>query len=212
MGGFINQKLPLINTNQIAPQGCYLSPLPVSLLGFEAHAQADGSVLCEWRTRREVNNKTFEVERSKDGETFESMVSIDGAGTSEIYHAYEWLDEVPHRGISYYRLKQIDVDGTFSYQPKVAVHILADHDELTYRAYPNPADDHFNLDLNISQSTQGELKIVNTKGQTLYSKQMDITQGSSTHRIACDTLKTGNYIVQLMTAIGESFAFSLVKK
>lgn len=209
---FANQKLPIVNTNEIAPASCYITPLPVSLLGFEAHPQSDGTVLCEWRTEREINNAGFEVERSKDGESFESLAQIVGNGSTELFHSYEWTDEDPYRGLSYYRLKQVDIDGAVHYHPKVAVRLLQDHDLITYKAYPNPAVDHFNVEINSVSATKGELRIVNKQGQLILSKKVEVVAGSSKHLIQCSSLSTGVYIVQFQSAIGENFSFHLVKQ
>ncbi|MFK7971923.1 MAG: DUF1501 domain-containing protein [Bacteroidia bacterium] len=215
MGGFLPQKLSLIDTNEVAPASCYLTPLvtlPVSLLGFEAHVQSGGSVLCEWRTENEVNNQGFVLERSKDGVSYESIAEVPAAAAGSVYNTYDWEDGSPFRGISYYRIKQIDIDGTEMIHPKVAVHVLRDHDALSYRAYPNPAIDHFNLDLTVAEAVQGELRIANLMGQLVRSETISIEKGSSSRRINCAEMKTGMYIVQVHTAHGEQCSFQLVKK
>lgn len=207
-----NQKLSLIENTEVVPTACYLRPLPVSLVDFTANPQPEDKVLCEWRTQMEVNNDRFVLERSKDGEEFEEITQIKGAGTSYSFNSYEWVDEEPYLGISYYRLKQIDLDGMASYYPKVAVLLQPDHDEITYRAYPNPATDFFKLDINSVLSSAASLKIANYQGQVIREERLDITAGKSSHTIKCGALAAGMYIVTVATGSGEGFTFKLVKK
>jgi uncharacterized protein (DUF1501 family) len=211
LGAFSNQKLPLISNNEIAPSGCYITPLPVSLLGFEAHGQADGSVLCEWYTEREQNNKGFILERAKDGENFEELAEIAGAGNSNGIESYEWIDPQPLRGISWYRLKQIDMDGTVNIQPKVAVHMLETHDKLSHKAFPNPAQDHFQLELHSASDTSAVLQLANLTGQVVLEKRFDLSAGISRQRIEVNDLRSGVYLAQVNTAVGERLSFRLVK-
>ncbi|MFK7970473.1 MAG: DUF1501 domain-containing protein [Bacteroidia bacterium] len=211
-GAFSNQKLPLVDTPEIVPANCYLRPLPVSLLGFDAHPQSDNKVRCEWFTQVESNNKSFIVERSKDGTDFVNVADIAGGGTRTGYKAYEWLDEDPIMGVSYYRLKQVDYSGEVSFYPKVAVFLQEDHDEITTKAYPNPCDTFFNVDVQIAQAGAAMLSVVNAKGQTVMERPLSLTAGKSSHKIACDHLSQGMYIINIATSKGEHSTFRIVKR
>jgi hypothetical protein len=207
-----NQKLSIIDTPQVVPTACYLRPLPVTLIDFAAHPQPDDTVLCDWKTQTEVNNDKFIIERSQDGDVFDEVAQLKGAGTSYDFNAYEWKDEDPFFGLSYYRLKQVDFNGQASYFPKVAVLLQPDHDEITYRAYPNPATDFFTIDINSVRGVPARLAIANYQGQIVYEKRIAIEEGKSTHTIQCGHLSAGMYIVTAITGQGESFTFKLVKK
>lgn len=111
------------------------NPLPVELEWFRASVTPETSVLLEWRTTSELNNEAFEVERSKDGFDFARIARIDGAGTTTQSSDYSLLDEQPLAGLSYYRLKQIDFDGTVMYSGLVSVR----RGEDPFIVYPNPA-------------------------------------------------------------------------
>ena len=89
-------------------------PLPIQLLSLDiiAHEQ---SVCVKWQTLSESNNEYFTVERSEDGLNFHQIVEVAGAGNSNIILDYEAKDYDPIQGTAYYRLKQTDYDGTFSY-------------------------------------------------------------------------------------------------
>ncbi len=96
------------------------SPLPVELTRFDAYAQRN-EVLLEWQTATESHNAQFVVERSSDGRTFSALRTLAGAGDSRSPLDYTTTDAAPLRGQSFYRLKQVDFDGTFEYGPVRAV-------------------------------------------------------------------------------------------
>lgn len=97
-----------------------MNPLPIELLYFDANVQA-GRVDCEWATAAEFNNDFFTVERSADGGDFEAIGTVDAAGESRSLQGYSFADVSPHAGLSYYRLRQTDVDGTTTVSNMVAV-------------------------------------------------------------------------------------------
>jgi len=96
------------------------SPLPVELLSFNANCD-DGKVNLNWVTASETNNDYFTVERSKDESIFENVLNHSGAGSSNHIISYSAIDNSPYTGNSYYRLKQTDFDGTFTYSTVVPV-------------------------------------------------------------------------------------------
>jgi hypothetical protein len=114
------------------------NPLPVEFDQFEADLIND-HVTLSWSTHIEKNNDYFTIERSKNAEEFLSIGSIRGNGTSHVLHRYNFTDNEPLEGRSYYRLKQTDYDGKSAYHPEVKVitYIIA-HPLL--EVYPNPVD------------------------------------------------------------------------
>lgn len=96
------------------------NPLPITLLEF--NAKPEGSVVrVEWATASERDNALFTVERSLDGVVFETVAHVPGAGSSNTLQTYTEIDPAPHAGLSYYRLRQTDVDGTSTVSNMVAV-------------------------------------------------------------------------------------------
>jgi hypothetical protein len=114
------------------------SPLPVVLTSFAATAGASGTVRLAWATASEVNSQAFEVERSLDGVAFSKVGQVAAAGTSSTARTYGLLDAALPAGASqlYYRLRQVDQDGTAHYSPVCAVRPGTSAD---LRLYPNPA-------------------------------------------------------------------------
>jgi hypothetical protein len=90
------------------------SPLPISMLEFTAAPEND-AVRIEWSTLSETNNDFYTIERSKYGKIFESVLRLSGAGNSNDFNNYLVYDNEPYEGHSYYRLKQTDFDGNFTY-------------------------------------------------------------------------------------------------
>ncbi len=111
-------------------------PLPIELLDFAAQVK-QGFVELNWRTETEKDNDQFEVQRTSDGESFEVVAQLKGAGTSTSPVAYMARDHNPMPGKQYYRLKQTDFDGTFTYSKLLAVTVP---ESLTWKVYPNPSD------------------------------------------------------------------------
>lgn len=103
--------------------GLELNVLPITLVSFSAKAIDDNLVETNWITASEKNNEYFTVERSINGVEFEVVGRVMGAGTSTSTLNYTFNDERPHKGISFYRLRQTDYDGTFTFSDVVSVQI-----------------------------------------------------------------------------------------
>jgi len=110
------------------------NPLPVELISFEALKWND-QVKIEWATASERDNSYFTVERTIDGFTFETVDILDGIGTSNLTNYYNTNDENPEDGLSYYRLKQTDIDGKSTFSELRAVYFGS---EIDLVVFPNP--------------------------------------------------------------------------
>ncbi|GAA3979908.1 hypothetical protein GCM10022407_26420 [Hymenobacter antarcticus] len=127
-----------------ADQGAYSSvigqatPLPVELSAFTATAEGRAAVRLVWATASEKNSARFEVERSTDGRTFAAIGAVAAAGSSTALRSYELLDATLPASTAtlYYRLKQVDQDGSFSYSPVRTVAVAGVAAGLGL--YPNP--------------------------------------------------------------------------
>lgn len=109
------------------------NPLPINLLAFDAFP-LNNQVELRWSTATEINNDHFTVERSKDMITYETVGQRAGAGTVSQTHTYSLIDEHPLRGISYYRLRQVDFDG----QETVYGPAVVEFTPRKFSIYPNP--------------------------------------------------------------------------
>ncbi len=95
--------------------GC--STIPVELSDFRAFPVKDAGVRLEWQTATEESNDYFQIEHSKDGQNFNAIGQVEGAGTTREARSYTFTHDLPQPGANYYRLKQVDFDEAFSYSP-----------------------------------------------------------------------------------------------
>ena len=150
---------------------CYVQSdaLPISLIAFDATAYSD-HVLTYWKTASEKNNNFFTVEKTKDGSTYTVVATVQGSGNSTTIMSYSTPDYAPYEGISYYRLKQTDYDGRYSYSPLVKIEFNS-ISETSFNVYPNPSTGE-NLSIAISGQKDQEILVVlyDVLGKETYSK------------------------------------------
>jgi hypothetical protein len=118
------------------------TPLPLTLLAFNAELNDKEEVDLDWVTATEINNDFFTIEKSANGKDFEPFGYVDGAGNSTTVLYYQAVDLHPFQGITYYRLKQTDFDGQFSYSDIRAVKRVKAETPL-FQVFPNPATEMF---------------------------------------------------------------------
>lgn len=109
------------------------SVIPLELLNFQVVRQKDKLYL-SWQTASEQNSDYFDIEHSTNGKDFFKIESISAKGNSNITQHYSFIDQNPKKGLNYYRLKQMDMDGNFEYSKTIS--IVFESEEITF--YPNP--------------------------------------------------------------------------
>ena len=184
------------------------TPLPIELLRFSAEVDMDGQVMLQWETASEVNNSHFTIERSANARDWQVLRLVTGAGNSNDLLAYEHIDERPLNGDSYYRLKQTDFNGDFSYSELVRVRVEAP--SLEVKVYPNPVNTGDSVHVSGGQAGKTlELVLINGLGQVILQKQaVWTTEGS----LEMDTnrLTAGVYILRLTSNNGITQTFKLL--
>lgn len=169
------------------------APLPVELKSFMAEAAPKGTQL-KWATASEKNNAAFEIQRSSTPNEFTTIGRVAGQGTSSRTHNYEWLDAQPLSGLSYYRLRQLDTDGTESFSP---VAIVQHKEGLAAGAFfPNPTTGQVTLNAALGAV---KYRVLNALGQTVLTGE---AQGGST--VDMQSLRTGAYFLELQSASGRT--------
>lgn len=142
--------------------------LPIELISFDAF-QADRVVNLKWITASEVNNDYFTVQKTKDGLTWETVGTVDGAGTSTEVKSYSLLDSNPYTEVSFYRLVQTDFDGTVVYSDWKSVALMSNQ---AISIYPNPTKDNIVVRLN-DLNTTAQLSVSDAMGTILSSSSTD---------------------------------------
>jgi Secretion system C-terminal sorting domain len=160
--------------------------LPVTLTRFSATAKPAG-VLLTWVTATELTNAYFEVQRSSDGQSFSTLTRVQGSGTTSTGAAYSYSDTRPLAAHMYYRLRQVDMDGTSSFSSIVTV-----SGRLVASFYPNPS----NTSITLPSTPQAmQYRVYSTTGHTLLAGN---AQGGSTLDIQC--IPAGLYFLEINTS------------
>lgn len=166
------------------------NPLPVELIGFTAMLE-DDDVRLTWSTHTEFNSDHFALFRSDDLENWEYITNVDAAGYSTVPLSYNYSDEVPFRGVRYYLLKAVDLDGTVSAQmiDKVTRGFSSE-----YSFYPNPTSDILVVTANNKIS---ELEIFDAMGRNCTEMVEVMQKGESILHVNLQGLSTGIYTVRI---------------
>lgn len=186
------------------------TPLPITLVSFEATPTSNGDVALHWATSSEINNDYFTIERSVDAEQWEVVRTIEGAGNSSTHLRYAELDEDPHFGVSYYRLRQTDFDGTYSYSHTEAIEIMTPSSIEDLKVYPNPSNGKFNIEFTTPKEGQANLHVYNTLGNLVHSGSMEIHSGANKVQLNLQHLDPGQYFIRMVTSSGEAVQRSIV--
>ena len=146
--------------------------LPVQLISFTATAQrataSNAAVLCNWKTATEENSSHFVVERSSNGGNFIPVGQVTANGNSSIQQSYTFIDKTSLKGISYYRLKQVDLDGKFTYSAIVMV--TTSSSATLFTIYPNPAKEEATLAVSLNKKQNAVYSIFDQAGRKLVSE------------------------------------------
>jgi endonuclease/exonuclease/phosphatase family metal-dependent hydrolase len=165
--------------------------LPVELLFFDAYPE-NRAVILNWETASEANNDYYNIERSSDGITFNSITRVIGAGNSSDHNQYRFIDEKPLGGLSYYRLKQVDYNGIFSYSKIESVQFNKSTDLNIFSIQdPNYAA---TLIVENAENSDLTLCVTDMSGKIIYSENMFNVDGQFSVRIEKSRLSPGIYI------------------
>lgn len=188
------------------------APLPVSLISFKAVRQS-AAVLLTWATASEHQNSGFAIEMASSvaGEFRQLGFVASPNPNSTSQQAYSFLDQRPAPAqIRYYRLRQVDLDGTTDYSPVAVVNTPVG--SAPPSAYPNPFSSEVQLLFETASAGRAEVTVGNTLGQTVYTQLSPVSQGTVHLPLSLPaTLPRGTYLLTL-TADGVIFHKTLVKE
>ena len=153
-----------------------IESVPVELISFKLNSN-DGNLKLDWSTATETNNKGFEIERSADNSSFTKISFIEGSGTSTETHEYSYTDKPFNPGKYYYRLKQIDFDGSFMYSKVIEVEYGIPLKYNLSQNYPNPFNPTTKISYSIPKAGHVSLKVFDILGKevaTLVNEQKQV--------------------------------------
>jgi len=168
------------------------APLPVELTAFAAQALRNTDARLTWRTAQERNNDHFEVERSFDGRSFGHVATVAGHGTTSRPTDYAYTDAnvgLGRTGTVYYRLRQVDTDGTTSFSPVAPVAFSA---PSALGFYPNPTAGIATLDLGTLPRGTYQVTLVDATGRQVLSQSL---AGAEAHPLQLEHLAQGTYLL-----------------
>jgi hypothetical protein len=164
------------------------APLPVQLVNFTASAAGPAAVRLTWITASEVNSARFEVERSLDGVAFNQLGQVVAAGNSISAHTYDLTDTtLPSSGVLYYRLRQVDLDGTATYSPVRTVAVA----RAGLALFPNPTATGATL---TGAALSTVVHVLDALGRVVFTTKTDAT-GTAILTLPT-TLPSGVYLVR----------------
>ncbi len=147
----------------------YVSPspvvvVPVELSSFVYDVVNENDIELKWGTSSETNNYGFEIERSIDGTNFEMIDFIKGNGTTSEESNYTYIDNSDIAGDYYYRIRQVDFDGTFEYSPVIRISMGAPHEFGLAQNYPNPFNPSTTISYQLPKSANVNIAVYNIQG------------------------------------------------
>ncbi len=171
--------------------------LPIELAFFEGTAEED-YIQLNWMTISELNNDYMAVERSIDREVFEEIGRIPGRGTTLNSQSYLFIDDQPYSGTNYYRLRQVDFDGTLTYHRIIAVDYKGKSMELLL--FPSITSEALTLRWSTEKAAPAEIRIYDQIGK-LISHQF-VKGEDSNLRLSVENLNPGHYYLQVRSVHG----------
>lgn len=171
-------------------------PLPVEFLSFEGEVLAAGNRL-QWVTASETNNDFFTLERSFDGQFFETIAEIKGIGDSQLPSSYEYLDRETTAAVTYYRLSQTDLDGRTEFLGTISLQ-RGESNFGWIEVKPVPTKDWLNISFTTSSSQNVTIQIMDVSGRLLMKQDVMTSQDQiNVESINVSKLQTGVYFLNI---------------
>ena len=172
-------------------------PLPVKMLSFNAHIISDRNVLVSWQTASEIDNDHFILERSCDEKNWDEISNIKGTGNSKNEISYQYEDQIENNfPVVYYRLKQFDVNGTFTISNSITVTFKDNLPNVI--SIENPVKNNI-CKINITSANQSTLNIVirNTFGMEIMHSSQIVNEGNNNLNVDLNSLSSGLYFIEI---------------
>jgi len=172
--------------------------LPVELSLFTGKLKNGDSVELSWETASELNNEGFQVEHSPDGATWDDIAFVEGHGTSAEAHSYKFTHNISKPGLNYYRLKQIDFDGSIDFSKTILVENKAPKHLINL--YPNPTGKNFRIKIDNPSRKEVKITICNSWGKKVWEGKLSSLEPQMKKEFEIE--ESGLYFIT--TQIGEN--------
>ncbi len=176
--------------------------LPVTFLGISARQKGSG-VSVDWSSSQEINSSHFDILKSADGNTnWELVASINAAGNSSSVKKYSAFDPKPFSGINFYRVRQVDKDGNFTYTKTVSVNL--NFAKIGISVLTNPFHNSLTVDFTSATTQPVFARLIDITGKQVAMEKWTVATGSSTQYFSnINGLQQGMYILNITSGNGE---------
>ena len=182
--------------------------LPALIMAFSG-VVSQNDVVLSWTMENQTNNDYFVIERSANGNNFDSIDVVTGLNNTH-QTDYSYTDMHSLNGDSYYRLRQVDRDGVIKYSKVLS--FIGANTAPKMQVFPNPAGAVVNYTLNSAVSDQVTVQVYNLAGVVVMSRQQQLAAGPNQQSLAISTLKSGNYFLKVINKEGNNqYVQSFVK-
>ena len=182
---------PIIDFIRIKLSGA----LPISLLNILGRVRLN-SIELDWQTAQEQNSSYFDVLKSTDGNNFISIGQVQAVGHSTGIHDYRFTDSNPARGINYYKLKAVDVDGKFIYSKIVEVNYDLKAGGLSFIS---STSHNISVGAYTNISEKASIMLFSIDGKVLYKQEVNLSSGMNIIEIPCSMSKGNMFVITLVT-------------
>lgn len=184
--------------------------LPVELVSFTGWNAGAVNQL-QWITVTELNSQKFVVEKRIEGGSFTYLSELPAAGNSNQLLTYELSDANPVVGNNYYRLKIIDIDGSFSYSNIINIPVGDVVKNGFNRVYPNPTGGNLNVEINSTASYNTKVSVYDVLGSVVYKQSKSLIKGVNFVQFDFSSFAKGAYIINFTDNTGKSHTTKFVK-
>ncbi len=172
----------------------FFSALPVTFTDFDGKL-INNQVLLSWQTATEINNKGFEIQKSRDGQSFSDIGFVAGNGNSSLKNNYNFYDVKVLSGSNYYRLKQIDIDNKFTYSSIIKI----DYSKFDWAVLGNPVSGNTWIQLQMDKSSHVSIQLFSMQGKIIRSiDKGNLSPGTYSIPLNFINASSGMYIIKLI--------------
>ena len=207
--------LGIASNQTIAPNtvcGCAsgCNVLPIELLSFEGRRLNEDQVMLNWETMNEFQNKGFEVQRSLSNErSFAPVAFVPSQSAVATAYSYQLPDNNSYMGISYYRLKQVDLDGRFTFSKTIAIKGYGK--QTTLSIFPNPVTLQVHAEIFALKKTKATLLLSDAAQRTLLVKNIVLNKGLNQFTVPAAHLTAGVYLLRVIPEQGKALVSKFIK-
>jgi hypothetical protein len=172
-------------------------PLPVELTSFTGKS-VNNTVLLSWVTATEDNNRGFEIQKKDHNGIYYPLAFVNGHGTSVVTNNYSFTDPSPLPGMNYYRLRQIDNNGTSKFSNEINVVYSGPDNFVLYQNFPNPFNPTTNIKYFVPIDSRIKISLFDVLGNEVKTLlNGNITAGDHNMELSGSGLASGVYFVKL---------------